>query len=281
MSHKEEPELNVSPAADEAMAKLVELFSDPSLASKAQFRCCVDGPTEFEVLLESIVDEQFGYNPNSEYKRWVRSLYRLGLILRIPSEWEAPENVGSKITCVTTHGGKRGAPNEFPRIDSCVFHPRKHDRHNRGHCSMENGRADWRTECSYKWARQVLNPSLVADSSQVLDQTQCVFRVDRTYLRAAAWTFHLHNHAHRSHLTLRVHQSHRGCRRRQKTARPTATAPRPEKRGTYRNSRNQFVSVSHRRRAGKRSAWRSATCPGPERLEWQGRHERSYAGSVA
>ena len=96
MSHKEEPELKVSPAAAEAMAKLVELFSDPSLASKAQFRCCVDGPTEFEVLLESIVDEQFGYNPNSEYKRWIRSLYRLGLILRIPSEWEAPETPEGK-----------------------------------------------------------------------------------------------------------------------------------------------------------------------------------------
>jgi hypothetical protein len=107
MSHKEEPELKLSPAADEAMAKLVELFSDPSLASKAQFHCCVDGPTEFEVLLESIVDEQFGYNPNSEYKRWVRSLYRLGLILRIPSEWEGPKNVGSKITCVTTHPPKK------------------------------------------------------------------------------------------------------------------------------------------------------------------------------
>ncbi len=70
---------------------ILENNSSPSLVSKAQFRCCVDGPTEFEVLFESIVDEQFGYNPNSEYKRWVRSLYRLGLILRIPSEWEAPE----------------------------------------------------------------------------------------------------------------------------------------------------------------------------------------------
>jgi hypothetical protein len=96
MSYKEGHELKPSPAADEAMAKLVELFSDPSLASKAQFRCCVDGPTEFEVLFESIVDEQFGYNPNSEYKRWVRSLYRLGLILRIPSEWEAPERPEGK-----------------------------------------------------------------------------------------------------------------------------------------------------------------------------------------
>ena len=96
MSHKEESELKVSPAADEAMAKLVELFSDPSLASKAQFRCCVDGPDEFDFLFESIVDKQFGYDPNSEYKRRVRSLYRLGLILRIPSEWEAPETPEEK-----------------------------------------------------------------------------------------------------------------------------------------------------------------------------------------
>jgi hypothetical protein len=96
MNNTKEPDLKVSPAAHEAMRKLVELFSDPSLASKAQFRCCVDGPTEFEVLFESIVDEQFGYNPNSEYKRWVRSLYRLGLILRIPSEWEAPERPEGK-----------------------------------------------------------------------------------------------------------------------------------------------------------------------------------------
>jgi len=108
MSHKEESELKVSPAADEAMAKLVELFSDPSLASKAQFRCCVDGPTEFEVLLESIVDEQFGYNPNSEYKHWVRGLYRLGLILRIPSEWQAPENAGGHTRVSTPPWEKEG-----------------------------------------------------------------------------------------------------------------------------------------------------------------------------
>jgi hypothetical protein len=87
----EEPSEEISPAADAAMLKLVELFSDPAMVARAHFRCCVDGPTEFEVLFESIVDELFGYNPNSEYKSWVRSLYRLGLILRIPSEWEAPE----------------------------------------------------------------------------------------------------------------------------------------------------------------------------------------------
>ena len=83
MSHKEEPELKPSPVAVEAMAKLVELFSDPSLA----FKCCVDGPTEFEVLFESIIDEHYGYDPNSEYKRWVRNLHRLGLVSKIPSGW--------------------------------------------------------------------------------------------------------------------------------------------------------------------------------------------------
>jgi hypothetical protein len=93
MSHKEEPELKVSPAADEAMRMLVELFSDPNLPSKARFRCGVEGPDEFDVLFESIVDEQFGYDPNSDYKNWVRRLYSLGLISRIPSEWNAPETL--------------------------------------------------------------------------------------------------------------------------------------------------------------------------------------------
>jgi hypothetical protein len=74
MSHKEEPELKLPPAAEEAMAKLVELFADPSL---------VEGPDEFDVLFESIIDDQFGHDPNSEYKQWVRRLYRLGFISRI------------------------------------------------------------------------------------------------------------------------------------------------------------------------------------------------------
>jgi hypothetical protein len=116
MSHKQEPELKVSPAADAAMRKLVELFSDPAIAAQARFRCSIEGPTEFDVLFESIIDEQYGYDPNSEYKRWVRSLYRLGLIPRIPTEWEAPETPEGKSNCVTTHRKKRGAPNESPGI---------------------------------------------------------------------------------------------------------------------------------------------------------------------
>jgi hypothetical protein len=88
MSHKEEPELKPSPAADEAMAKLAELFSDPSLPSKAQLRCSVEGPDDLDVLFESIIDDQFGHDPNSEYKQWVRRLYQLGFIPRLPDEWK-------------------------------------------------------------------------------------------------------------------------------------------------------------------------------------------------
>jgi hypothetical protein len=51
------------------MRELIELFSDPKIRSTASFRCCTDGPTEFDILFESIVDEQYGYDPNSEYKR--------------------------------------------------------------------------------------------------------------------------------------------------------------------------------------------------------------------
>jgi hypothetical protein len=88
MSHKEQPELEVSPAADEAMAKLTELFSDPNLPSEARFRCGTEGPDEFDLLFESIVDEVFGHDPNSEYKQWVRRLYKIGLIARLPDEWK-------------------------------------------------------------------------------------------------------------------------------------------------------------------------------------------------
>jgi hypothetical protein len=57
---------------------LKELFSDPAIAAQARFRCSTEGPDEFDVLFESILDDQFGYDPNSEYKKWVRHLYGLG-----------------------------------------------------------------------------------------------------------------------------------------------------------------------------------------------------------
>jgi hypothetical protein len=83
-----EPPIEISPEANAAMKKLVELFSDPSLPSKARFRCPLEGPDEFDVLFESILDDQFGHDPNSEYKQWVRRLYELGFIPRLPDEWK-------------------------------------------------------------------------------------------------------------------------------------------------------------------------------------------------
>jgi hypothetical protein len=78
MSDQEEPEQRVSPAANQAMAELVKLFSDPNLPSKPRLRCSVEGPDDFDILFESIIDDQFGHDPNSEYKRWFRRLYDLG-----------------------------------------------------------------------------------------------------------------------------------------------------------------------------------------------------------
>jgi hypothetical protein len=88
MSHKEERELKLSPAADEAMRELKELFSDPKIQSTTSFRCCTEGLTEIDIMFESIIDEQYGYDPNSEYKQWVRRLYEIGLIPRLPDEWK-------------------------------------------------------------------------------------------------------------------------------------------------------------------------------------------------
>ncbi len=79
---KEEDEQRLPPAVEEAMAKLLEIFSDPGLHSKAQLRCSVEGPDAFDVLFESIIDDQFDHDPNSEYKQWVRRLYELGLSSR-------------------------------------------------------------------------------------------------------------------------------------------------------------------------------------------------------
>jgi hypothetical protein len=88
MNDNEGDEQKLQPAAEEAMAKLVEMFLDPSLPSKARLRCSVQGPDDFDVLFESIIDDQFGHDPNSEYKQWVRRLYELGFIPRPPDEWK-------------------------------------------------------------------------------------------------------------------------------------------------------------------------------------------------
>ena len=81
----EEPPIEISPEADAAMAELVKIFSDPNFPLKPRFRCAVEGPDEFDVMFESIMEEQFG---DSEYKQWVRRLYELGLISGLPDEWK-------------------------------------------------------------------------------------------------------------------------------------------------------------------------------------------------
>ena len=92
----EVPPEEISPALDAAMRELKELFSNPAVVSQARLCCSTEGPTEFDVMFESILDDQFGYDPNSEYKNWVRRLYGLGLISRIPCDWEAPETPEGK-----------------------------------------------------------------------------------------------------------------------------------------------------------------------------------------
>ena len=56
MNDNEGDEQKLPPAAEEAMAKLVEMFFDPSLPSKARLRCSVQGPDDFDVLFELIMD---------------------------------------------------------------------------------------------------------------------------------------------------------------------------------------------------------------------------------
>jgi hypothetical protein len=104
---KEERAIEISPAADEAMCKLKELFSDPAIAAQARFRCSTEGPDDIDVLFESILDDQFGYDPNSKYKCWVRHLYGLGLISRIPSEWQGPEKRQGENHLRDHHPGKK------------------------------------------------------------------------------------------------------------------------------------------------------------------------------
>jgi hypothetical protein len=70
----------VSEAADRAMNELVELFSNPRVRRHAHFKCCTDGPTEFDLWFESLLDEMFGAEPESEYKQWLDRLRRNGLI---------------------------------------------------------------------------------------------------------------------------------------------------------------------------------------------------------
>jgi len=93
-------------AADEAMKALTRLFSSRKLASKAHFRCSIDGPTDLDVLFESALDDVFGRDPSNDYKRWVSRLFRLGLISRIPTEWLVPKDLeNSACRAAADNGG--------------------------------------------------------------------------------------------------------------------------------------------------------------------------------
>jgi hypothetical protein len=82
-SQNKDPAIEISAEAHAAMAELVKIFSDSNLPTKPRFQCGVEGPDEFDVMFESIMEEQFG---DSEYKQWVKRLYNLGLIARLPDE---------------------------------------------------------------------------------------------------------------------------------------------------------------------------------------------------
>jgi len=79
----EEPAIEIPPEVDAALEKLKELFSDPAMATRASFRCSTEGPTADEAMNESIRGEE-----NSEYRQWIKRLYELGFIPRLPDEWK-------------------------------------------------------------------------------------------------------------------------------------------------------------------------------------------------
>ena len=66
-----------------SMRGLKELFSDPTLATPASFRCSTEEPSDIDIMFESIFPEE-----NGEYKQWIKRLYNLGLIRRLPDESE-------------------------------------------------------------------------------------------------------------------------------------------------------------------------------------------------
>jgi hypothetical protein len=57
---------------------LCELLSSEQARRQAHRRCPIDGPSEFDLVFESIKDEAYG--PDLEYRAWVDYLRREGLI---------------------------------------------------------------------------------------------------------------------------------------------------------------------------------------------------------
>jgi hypothetical protein len=92
--------------ADQAMRALTQLFSTPEVKAKAHLRCSINGPTEFDVLFESVLDDLFGRDPNSDYKCWIRRLYKDGLISNMPDDWK-----GKDPEAPTSDSGRQAPPN--------------------------------------------------------------------------------------------------------------------------------------------------------------------------
>jgi hypothetical protein len=62
--------------------------------SVALIRLATEAVDEWGGLPSDLVDDD--QKRDRVYKRWVRNLHHLGLILRIPSEWEAPKTSEGK-----------------------------------------------------------------------------------------------------------------------------------------------------------------------------------------
>jgi hypothetical protein len=89
---RKSPLKHIESAADEAMKALTQLFSSGELSAKVHFHSGLDSPTVFDMFFESMRDDLFGPDPNSDYKCWVKRLYRLGLISAMPSEWKVAKD---------------------------------------------------------------------------------------------------------------------------------------------------------------------------------------------
>jgi hypothetical protein len=63
---------------DQAFRVLYEIFSAPEAARFAHRSCPIDAPSEFDLAFEEAKEEVFG--PDLEYRAWVDSLRRAGLI---------------------------------------------------------------------------------------------------------------------------------------------------------------------------------------------------------
>jgi hypothetical protein len=90
----EEPQAEISPTADAAIRELIQLFSDPALMRVSA--AAPKGRIRSTFCLSQSSMTSSAMTRTAKYKSWVRHLYDLGLISRIPSEWEVPQALEGK-----------------------------------------------------------------------------------------------------------------------------------------------------------------------------------------